>query len=118
MPGIGSDIADPAEKESAYELVPPAGLLSLFTAIDELQPRLADVRCPVLIATSPQDHVVPPSSSDLLAAAVSGPVTRMSLERSFHVATLDFDRTELEARAVAFAGEVTAGPLGQEHPSE
>lgn len=118
MPGIGSDIADPAEKESAYELVPPAGLLSLFTAIDELQPRLADVRCPVLIATSPRDHVVPPSSSDLLAAAVSGPVTRMSLERSFHVATLDFDRAELEARAVAFAGEVTAGPLGQEHPSE
>ena len=35
--------------------------------------RLAAVTCPVLIVTSRQDHVVPPVSSDLLAAAVVGP---------------------------------------------
>ena len=30
--------------------------------------RLGDIRCPILVFTSPQDHVVPPASSDMLAA--------------------------------------------------
>ena len=42
--------------------------------------------------TSPQDHVVPPENSDILAAGVAGPVERVTLERSYHVATLDYDK--------------------------
>ena len=66
------------------------------------------LRCPLLIMSSPQDHVVPAASSDALAARVSGPVERVTLERSFHVATLDYDRVEIERRAVEFAKKVTA----------
>ena len=51
--------------------------------------------------------MVPPSSSDLLASSVSGPVERVTLERSFHVATLDYDKDEIERRAVEFAAKVT-----------
>jgi len=54
---------------------------------------------PVLLMNSPQDHVVPPSSSDILAAGVSGPVERVTLERSYHVATLDYDKDDIERRA-------------------
>ena len=57
---------------------------------------------------SPQDHVVPPVSSDILASRVSGPVERVTLERSYHVATLDNDKEEIEARAVDFALKVTS----------
>jgi carboxylesterase len=57
---------------------------------------------------SPQDHVVPPSSSDILAAGVSGPVERVTLERSYHVATLDYDKDDIERRAAEFAKKVTA----------
>ena len=64
---------------------------------------------PVLLVTSRQDHVVPPFNSDHLAAAVSGPVERIYLERSVHVATLDYDKDELEQRALDFATKVT-GP--------
>ena len=64
---------------------------------------------PVLVLTSPQDHVVPPFNSDHLADAVAGPVERVTLERSYHVATLDYDRTEIEQRALDFATKVT-GP--------
>jgi carboxylesterase len=39
---------------------------------------------------------------------VSGPVERVTLERSFHVATLDYDKDEIERRAVEFANKVTA----------
>jgi len=107
MPGIGSDIALPGVSEGAYSETPIEPLISLMEATTELHGRLGDIRCPVLILTSPQDHVVPPSSSDVLAAAVVGPVERVVLERSYHVATLDFDRDLVEKRTVEFALRVT-----------
>jgi len=108
VPGIGSDIADPANEELAYGRTPIRSLLSLFDASEKLGGRLGDITCPVLILTSPQDHVVPPADSDALAAAVSGPVERVTLERSYHVATLDYDRDIIIERSLAFAREVTA----------
>jgi carboxylesterase len=106
IPGPGGDIADPDARELAYPEAPVAGLVSLFDAIVALQPHLADIRCPVLIANSPDDHVVPAAASDHLAGAVTGPVTRLRLERSFHVATLDRDKELLAGEAVEFARRV------------
>lgn len=108
VPGIGSDIALEGSVEIAYPMTPVQPLLSLHAAVLALRDRLADVRCPVLLMTSPQDHVVDPVSSDLIATAVSGPVERVTLERSFHVATLDHDAALIEQQAVAFAQRVTA----------
>jgi carboxylesterase len=83
-------------------------LLSFFGALSEVTPRLGDVKCPALIFTSTQDHVVPPVSSDVLAAGVAGPVERVRLDRSYHVATLDYDRAEIEATAVEWVAKVFA----------
>lgn len=107
MDGIGSDIADPAEVESAYPQTPLRPLLTMFAAADTFAGRLGDIRCPVLIMTSPQDHVVPPGNSDLIADGVGGPVERVSLERSYHVATLDYDKDLVEERTVEFARRVS-----------
>jgi len=103
LPGVGGDLADPDARETAYDRLPVAALLSMSCGLEVLRPRLIDVRCPVLILTSRHDHVVPSASSDVLAGAVSGPVERVWLERSHHVATLDLDRHELERRVVDFA---------------
>ena len=108
MPAVGNDVADPSQKELAYDGVPVAGLLSLVEAQNALAPTLGDVRCPTLIITSRNDHVVPPSSSDYLAEHVAGPVERVFLDRSFHVATIDYDRDDIAARSVDFAKKVTA----------
>jgi carboxylesterase len=108
-PNIGSDIAKPGVVEVSYPATPVACVLSLCEGLDRLQPVLGDIRCPVLIMTSREDHVVPPVSSDVLADRVSGSVERVFLDRSYHVATLDHDRHEIEARAVEFARKVTAG---------
>jgi carboxylesterase len=108
IPGIGSDIADPDVKEISYDATPVAPLRSMMEAVREIGARLDQVRCPVLLFTSVQDHVVPPSSSDLLAATASGPVERVLLDRSYHVATMDYDKDEIERRAVDFARKVTA----------
>ena len=108
MPGVGNDVADPNERELAYEAMPVAALLSLFEGQDDVFTLLADIRCPALVITSRQDHVVPPVSSDVLAAGVSGPVERVFLERSYHVATLDYDKDEIFERSVEFARKVTS----------
>jgi len=101
-PGIGSDIAQPGVAELGYEGTPLVALLSLFDAIGDVSAKLADVSCPVLLLSSREDHVVPPSNGDLLAASVGGPCERIWLERSYHVATMDYDRDEIEARTVSF----------------
>jgi carboxylesterase len=108
MPAIGNDVAEPGQVELAYDQMPVAPLLSLFDAQDELAAVLGEIRCPILLFTSTQDHVVMASNSDYLASKVSGPVERVTLERSFHVATLDFDRHDIERRAVEFALKVCA----------
>jgi carboxylesterase len=107
LPGVGGDIADPEAVEVAYDRLPVAAFRSMGEGLHGLRPRLGDVRCPVLILTSRHDHVVPHVSSDVLAGAVAGPVERVWLERSRHVATLDLDRDELERRIVDFAQRVT-----------
>ena len=106
IPGLGNDVADPSQTELAYSEVPPAQLLSLLGELDTLRDALANVHCPALVITSDQDHVVEPVSSDVFAERVAGPVERMRLVRSFHVATLDYERADVEARAVEFAGRV------------
>jgi carboxylesterase len=108
-PGIGSDIADPDAHEPAYDGTPLRSLLSLIEAVDELQPDLPRITCPVLVMQAPQDHVVDPSSGDHVAALLGGPVERVSLDRSYHVATLDYDKELIAEKAVGFARKVTAG---------
>lgn len=102
-PGIGSDIAAPGVEELAYSSTPIAAALSLFEATAALEGDLQLIRCPVLLLSSRQDHVVPPSSGDLLVDRVEGPVERVWLEQSYHVATLDLDRAEVESRTAGFA---------------
>ena len=107
--GIGSDIAEPGMVETAYSDTPLAPLLTMFDAADNLGDRLERITSPLLVVTSRQDHVVPPENSDLLAAAVSGPVERLWCERSYHVVTQDYDREIVFEAAVGFAQKVTAG---------
>jgi carboxylesterase len=111
MDGIGSDIAVPDATELSYARTPVAPLLSLFEAVQGVSADLSSVRCPVLLFSSRDDHVVPPSNGDHLVASVAGPCERVWLERSFHVATLDYDREEIERRTVTFVGQVTAASL-------
>ncbi|MEJ7845877.1 MAG: alpha/beta fold hydrolase [Acidimicrobiales bacterium] len=104
FPSIGSDIAKPAVLESTSEGgTPLRALLTLLDAVADLQPGLAAITCPVLLLSSVEDHVVPPSNGAHLVATVTAPLERVMLERSYHVATLDFDAELIEERVVDFA---------------
>lgn len=104
---IGGDIADPGADEVSYDATPLRPLLSMVLAGEDVRSRLGEIRCPALLITSRQDHVVTPTDSDVLAKNLGGPVERLWLERSYHVATLDYDKAELEAATLEFARRVT-----------
>jgi carboxylesterase len=109
MEGIGSDIADPNVYELAYSGTPLAPMRSfLQDGLAPLASRYPSIKMPMLLFTSVQDHVVQPSDSDAVAATYGGEVERVMLERSYHVATQDYDKDIIFAGAVAFAQRVTA----------
>jgi len=102
-PGGGPDIADPDASDTGYTDTPRAPLRSLLLeGVAPIQDRFGELAMPLRLFTSRQDHVVDPGDSEHLAAAWGGPVAQTWLERSFHVATLDFERDVVEAGTVAF----------------
>ena len=71
--------------------------------VAEVKSRLGEIKCPVLILHSPQDHVVGPGSVKAMREGIKAPIEYVTLEKSFHVATIDFDRDKINDQAVAFA---------------
>ncbi|WP_413541863.1 alpha/beta hydrolase [Brachybacterium squillarum] len=99
---IGSDVALPGVAEEAYDRTPTRAVAQLRRLFSRTRAGLAEVEVPLLLATSPQDHTVPAGDSDIVAAGVSGPVERLPLTRSYHLATIDHDAPLLFARSAAF----------------
>ncbi len=108
--GIGSDIAKEGVEEAAYPQTPLAAALSLFEGVGAVHLELGAIGCPALLLSSRQDHVVDPVSGDVLERSIGGSIERVYLERSFHVATLDWDAPLIEERVVGFADRVLGGP--------
>lgn len=91
LPGIGSDVALPGATEEAYARLPVRAVAELRALFRATRRNLGAVQVPLLLATSRTDHTVPPTDSDIVAAGVTGPVERLSLPCSYHLATLDHD---------------------------
>ena len=70
--------------------------------------RYGELALPLLLITSRQDHVVEPANSEHLAATYGGDVEHVWLERSYHVATQDYDRADIERMTGEFVARVTA----------
>lgn len=100
--GVVNDIAKQPADELGYPLVPLAAAVSLMEGLEGVVAQLASVTCPVLVLTSRDDHVVATENSMRLVHDVAGPVEHHWLERSYHVATLDFDADVIEAEACRF----------------
>ena len=103
IPGIGSDIADPDAVEISYADTPLRPLLSfMHDGLAPMADRYDELAMPLLLWTSRQDHVVEPSQSEHLAATYGGAVDHRWLERSYHVATQDFDRDTIFVESAAW----------------
>lgn len=75
--------------DDAYDRLPVSTMREMMRGVESLD--LAAITVPVLVVTSADDAVLDPYHSDVIASSVCGPVERLRLPRSGHVATLDLD---------------------------
>ena len=109
-PAIGGDIADPDAEESSYDGAPLRPLLSFMReGLAPMTDRYGELTMPLLLITSRQDHVVEPVNSEHLAVNYGGDVEHVWLERSYHVATQDYDAADIERMTGEFIARVTGG---------
>ena len=103
LAGIGSDIALPGVLEGAYERSALHAGWSVTRMWRDIRDNLGRVEQPLLIFKSVKDHVVDELSLTLIKAGVSSPdLTVVSLERSYHIATLDYDAELIFTTSSAF----------------
>jgi carboxylesterase len=107
--GVTDDIAMPGSHELGYTKVPLHAAHALRNFLRMVRGELPQVTQPLLVLHSAVDHVVPPADSAVVLAEVSSEdVTETVLERSYHVATLDFDAERVFADSHAFITRLTA----------
>ena len=110
MPGIGNDIKKPGADEHGYDRTPLKALGSMVAGWKEVRRALPAVTQPILLFRSAEDHVVDPSSAQIIQSQVSSrEVTERVLENSYHVATLDNDAPAIFEESAEFIRRVT-GP--------
>jgi carboxylesterase len=106
--GIAQDIAIPNQEELGYERNPLSAMYSQVLLWAEVRRNLDGVDQPLLVYRSIDDHVVDPSSVGLIKVGVrSSDQTYIELERSYHVATLDYDAEDIFEGSVAFFRRLT-----------
>jgi carboxylesterase len=106
MPGIGNDIKKPDADEVGYDRTPLKALASQVRGWRSVRDDLGKVTAPLLVFRATDDHVVDATSLALIRAGVSSDVTEyVTLENSFHVATLDHDAPLIFERSAAFISE-------------
>lgn len=105
LPGLGDDIKRDGVHELAYDRVPLSALSGLRRLWSTTRARLGEIRQPVLVFVSGQDHVVGPGSVAALREGLAGrpaearaetqgqplPYEERRCTDSYHVATLDND---------------------------
>jgi len=103
LKGVANDVADPAQRELAYDRVPTKAAASMLSFQEQVKNRIGQIRCPALIFGSRQDHVVNPANATYAYEHIgSADKDLVWLERSYHVATLDYDKEIIFERTNKF----------------
>jgi carboxylesterase len=107
IPGIGSDIKQPGMVELAYAGVPVPCIAEIHGLTAVTHALLPRITAPALVITSREDHVVPSVNGQLIADALGGRAQSLTLEDSYHVATLDNDLPVIITETLRFIGGLT-----------
>ena len=108
LEAVGNDIKKPGVTELAYPRTPLKAAHSVALSWREVVRDLPEVTQPVLLLRSPQDHLIPASSSALVLSRISSrDVTEILLLDSYHVATLDNDAPRIFDESAKFIERVT-----------
>lgn len=105
---IAGDIKKEGVVETTYPSMPLSSIGTFFAAMAGVEDHLSSITAPTLLLSSRDDHVVPSENGDALMAHCAGPIQRVWLENSYHVATLDNDAAFLESEVLSFLERVFA----------
>lgn len=111
----GSDISDPEMRDANPSLraFPISAVTSLFDLMNHVRPDLPNVRIPTLVIHGRHDHTVPMDDSlELTGSLGSDVIERLWLDRSFHIVTLDVERSIVSNAVAGFFARQTASPAG------
>jgi len=98
-----NDASKPGTQDVGYGRIALRAAASLRRSAAGVVARLAAVRQPVLLVTSSDDHVVPASDADLVAAGLTAaPVRRVRYANSYHLIPVDHDAPALFAESISF----------------
>lgn len=103
LDAIGSDIKKPGIVELAYEKTPVQSIKEIVELMANVKSELHKITCPALIFVSEEDHVVPPSNSEIIYNEISSESKEMyRMKDSYHVATLDNDQQIIIEKTLQF----------------
>ncbi|MCA1831724.1 MAG: alpha/beta hydrolase [Actinomycetota bacterium] len=106
LKGVGNDIADPSQTELCYPKFSTKATATMLAGIKKVHDNLSQVRAPALLFVSRQDHLVPTGNTQRIYDRISSENKEIIwLERSYHVATLDYDRDIIFERSTEFFRE-------------
>lgn len=111
----GSDISDPEMRDANPSLraFPISAVTSLFALMDEVRADLPSVRAPTLVIHGRHDHTVPMEDSlELTGSLGSEVIERLWLDRSFHIVTLDVERSTVTNAIIGFLGKHIGTAVG------
>ena len=100
------DIKKTDESELAYEAWPLRSLQTVFEGLSPVKAALSSITAPSLLLSSRKDDTVSPENGTAILESVSGPLERVWLEDSYHVATLDNDQALVESSTLEFLAKV------------
>lgn len=92
----GPDIKDPTARQSEihYDRMAVRGILELARLFKAMRRRLHDVDAPLLLIHAAEDHTFPHDHQIRIAQSVASSVKKnIVLTNSYHVATLDYDKS-------------------------
>lgn len=108
LASVGNDIKRPNVTEYAYDALPTKGLLELGKLLKSSRSTLGQVKNPLLLFHSTEDHVLPVSNTEIVMAEIGSPrKQRIELVNSYHVATLDYDSDIIFENSLLFVQEIS-----------
>jgi carboxylesterase len=88
----GDDIKRPGVTQGGYDALSTKGIHQILQMLKYTRANLHEVKVPLQLFHSVDDHTLPASNSKIVMRGVGSPVKeRIELTNSYHVATLDYD---------------------------
>lgn len=105
---VGGDIKRPGVSEWSYDALPTKGVVQLAKLLKNARSTLGQVKAPLLLFHSVEDHVLPVTNTEIIMAEIgSVRKQRIELMNSYHVATIDYDSDFIFENSLVFIRELS-----------